>query len=376
MTPAEAAGKIPLVDLKAQYATIREEVDAAIRRVIENTAFVGGPELAAFEREFADYCGAGYGVGASSGTSALHLALLAAGVGPGDEVVTVSHTFIATAEMVIRCGARAVFCDVDPSTGNLDPGDLRRRITDRTKAILPVHLYGCPAEMDEILAIAGERGVAVIEDAAQAHGARYRGRRVGGIAELACFSFYPGKNLGAYGDGGIVTCRTQETHDRLQSLANHGRQTKYTHDVEGFNYRLDAIQAAILRVKLRRLDAWNAARRRVASWYDERLEGVPGVEIYRYPAHVEPVYHLYVIRVDADRRDGVVQKLNERGIGAGIHYPVPLHLQPAYRHLEIPRGSLPGTEESAARCLSLPLYPELDESGVERVVGVLNKALL
>jgi len=366
--------KIPLVDLKVQYESIRTEIDEAIRGVIDKTAFVGGPEVTTFEEEFASFCEAGYGVGASSGTTALHLALIAAGVSTGDEVVTVSHTFIATSEMIIRCGARVVFCDIDPATGNMSPEDLRKRITPRTKAIIPVHLYGAPAEMDEILAIGRKHGIAVIEDAAQAHGARYRGRRIGGLSDLACFSFYPGKNLGAYGDGGIVTCRSKETHDSLQALANHGRLTKYTHNVEGYNYRLDGIQAAILRVKLRHLDAWNVARRRVASWYDERLAGMPGVETYRYPSHIEPVYHLYVIRVDGDR-DRVLAGLHDRGIGAGVHYPVPLHLQLAYARLGIKKGALPHTERAAASCLSLPIFAELGEDRVERVVGALREVL-
>ncbi len=366
--------KIPLVDLKAQFMTIRDEIDAAIGNVIANTAFVGGPEVAAFEKEFASYCETGYGVGASSGTTALHLALIGAGVGHGDEVVTVAHTFIATSEMIVLCGARVLFCDIDPATGNMDPVDLKRKITSKTKAIVPVDLYGCPVEIDAIQEIASQHGIAVIEDAAQAHGARYKGRRAGGLCELGTFSFYPGKNLGAYGDGGFVTCRSQEIHDRLQSLANHGRETKYTHDREGYNYRLDAVQAAILRVKLRHLDDWNRARRRVAGWYDERLAGLPGVEPYRYPDHLEPVYHLYVIRVHGDR-DAILHRLHERGIGAGVHYPVPLHLQPAYRHLEIPRGALPHTEDSAARCLSLPIYAELSVDQVDRVVDALRDAM-
>lgn len=374
MATQQTGKKIPLVDLKAQYATIKEEIDAAISGVITRTAFVGGPDLKAFEEEFASFCETGYAVGASSGTTALHLALLGAGVGEGDEVITVSHTFIATSEMIVRCGARVVFCEIDPATANMSPEDLRGRITKKTKAILPVHLYGCPAEMDEILAIAAEHGIAVIEDAAQAHGARYHGKRAGGISDLACFSFYPGKNLGAYGDGGIVTCRDKEMHDRLQSLANHGRFDKYVHHVEGYNYRLDGMQAAILRVKLRHIDDWNASRRRAAAWYDERLKDLPGVEIYRYPGHVEPVYHLYVIRVDGDR-DAILKGLHERAIGAGIHYPVPLHLQPAYEYLEIEKGSLPHTERTAASIISLPIYPEIEEEQVDRVVGALREAM-
>ncbi len=368
------AVKIPLVDLKAQYAGIKSEVDAAIRDVIETTGFVGGPQVKAFEEEFARFCGASACAGVSSGTSALHMALIAAGVGPGDEVVTVSHTFIATAEMIVRCGAKVVFCDIDPSTGNMSPADLARRVSRKTKAIIPVHLYGCPAEMDSILEVGGDCGAVVIEDAAQAHGSKYRGRTAGSISELGCFSFYPGKNLGAYGDGGAVTCRSTQTAERLLSLINHGRRDKYVHDEEGYNYRLDALQAAILRVKLRHLDEWNEARRRAAARYDERLAAIPGVEIYRYPAHVVPVYHLYVIRVAKDR-DGVVSRMKERGVDAGVHYPVPLHLQPAYRHLGIARGALPETERSAANCLSLPIYPEITEAQIDTVVAALQESL-
>jgi len=369
----ETANKIPLVDLKAQYAAIRGEIDEAMRRVLETTAFIGGPEVKALEEEFAGFCGASAAVGVSSGTSALHLALLGARVGPGDEVVTVSHTFIATAEMIVRCGARVVFCDIDPATGNMSVDDLRRKITPRTKLILPVHLYGCPAEMDAILAAAAEGEIAVIEDAAQAHGATYRGRRAGGIAPLGCFSFYPGKNLGAYGDGGMVTCRDAATATWLRNLSNHGRRDKYLHDEEGYNYRLDGIQAAVLRVKLRHLEQWNEARRRAAAWYDTRLAGLPGVEIYRYPAHVVPVYHLYVIQVDD--RDAVLSRLREGGIDAGVHYPVPLHLQPAYRHLGYRSGSLPATERAASRCLSLPIYPEITEALIDQVVEGLRAAM-
>jgi dTDP-4-amino-4,6-dideoxygalactose transaminase len=368
-----AQTKIPLVDLKAQYASIKGEVDEAIQKVLTTTGFIGGPEVKAFEEEFARFCGAEHAVGVSSGTSALHMALVGAGVGPGDEVVTVSHTFIATAEMIIRCGAKVVFCDIDPATGNMSPMDLEKRLTPKTKAVLPVHLYGCPAEMDAILKVCRERGIVVIEDAAQAHGAVYRGKRAGAIAELGCFSFYPGKNLGAYGDGGAVTCRSAELAEKLRSLSNHGRRDKYVHDEEGWNYRLDAMQAAILRIKLRHIEKWNEARRRAASWYDALLESMPGVEIYRYPAHVTPVYHLYVVRVED--RDRILAKMREVGIDAGVHYPVPLHLQPAYGHLGISKGSLPETEKAASTCLSLPLYPEITELQVEAVVGALKEAL-
>jgi dTDP-4-amino-4,6-dideoxygalactose transaminase len=370
-----AQSKVPLVDLKAQYAAIRGEIDSAIHNVLDTTGFVGGPQIKGFEEEFARFCGAEAAIGVSSGTTALHLALLAAGVGAGDEVVTVSHTFIATAEMIIRCGARAVFCDIDPATATLSPDDFQRKITKKTRAVVPVHLYGCPAEMDRIIEIANAHGIAVIEDAAQAHGARYRGKTAGAIAELAAFSFYPGKNLGAYGDGGAITCRSKEKAAWISSMANHGRRDKYVHDEEGYNYRLDSIQAAILRVKLTHLAEWNEARRRAARLYDERLAGLPGVETYRYPAYITPVYHLYVIRLAKDR-DAVLARMRERGIDAGIHYPVPLHLQPAYQYLGIAKGSLPETEEAAASCLSLPIYPEITEAQVDLVVGALKESLV
>ncbi len=364
---------IPLVDLKAQYARIAPEIEDALRGVLSTTGFVGGPQVDAFEKEFAAYCEAPCALGVSSGTSALHLALIAAGVGPGDEVIVPANTFIATSEVVRRCGAAIRFADVDPELSTLDVAGCERAWTPRVKAILPVHLYGHPADLDPILEFARDRGVRVIEDAAQAHGARYHGRRCGGLATLGGFSFYPGKNLGAYGDAGAVTAGSAEEIDRLRRLSNHGRLDKYLHGEEGFNYRLDAMQAAILRVKLRHLDHWNEERRTAAGWYEERLRGDERIGTPRSAPWAEPVYHLYVVRVPG--RDRVLARMQEAGIGAGIHYPVPLHLQPAYAHLGHREGDFPVSERLASEILSLPLFPEITPAQVDFVVETLRRAV-
>jgi dTDP-4-amino-4,6-dideoxygalactose transaminase len=365
--------QIPLIDLRAQYARIRDEVDAAMRESIETCAFIGGPQVDAFEAEFARYVGAPHALGLSSGTSALHLALLAAGVSKDDEVVVPAHTFIATSEVVVRLGARVRFCDIDEATFTLDPRALEGAITPRTRAVIPVHLYGHPADFDPIAQIAARHRVRVIEDAAQAHGARYRGARCGALASLAAFSFYPGKNLGAYGDAGGVTATDADETARMRSLSNHGRLDKHRHGEEGFNYRLDALQAAVLRVKLRHLDTWNAQRRRAAQWYAERLAGVPGVAVPATAPWAEHVFHLFVVRVA--ERDRVFARLQEQGIGAGIHYPVPLHLQPAYAHLGHQPGDFPVTERVAREIISLPIYPEITEQQVDQVCSVLRDSL-
>lgn len=364
---------VPLVDLRAQYTRIQGEIDEAVLRVVASGRFVGGPEVQAFEQEFARYLGASHAVGVSSGTSALHLALLAAGIGPGDEVLLPSLTFIATSEVVRRCGARVRFVEIDPSTCCMDPAALAGELGPNVKAVVPVHLYGHPADMKPILELAAAKGLRVIEDAAQAHGARYRGERCGALAPLSAFSFYPGKNLGAYGDGGAVLARDPDEAERMRRLSDHGRTDKYLHGEEGFNYRLDAIQAAVLRVKLRHLDTWNAERRQVAAWYDERLRVVPGVDLPFAAPYAEPVFHLYVVRVP--ERDTVLLRLKEEGIDAGIHYPVPLHLQPAYGHLGYARGDFPATERVADQILSLPIFPEMTEGQVETVVSALRRAL-
>lgn len=364
---------IPLCDLKAQYDGIADEMDRAILEVVRSTRYIGGPVVDRFEKEFARYCGAPHAVGASSGTSALHLAMIAAGVGEGDEVVTVSHTFIATAEPVKTMGARVRFVEIDEATCTLDPARLEEALTPRTKAIIPVHIYGHPVDLDPILEIAQSKRVTVIEDAAQSHGATYKGRICGSLAPLATFSFYPGKNLGAYGDAGAITCQSAAHAERMRKLANHGRSDKYLHEEEGYNYRLDALQAAILGVKLPHLPAWTEGRRRVARLYGERLAGMSSVRVPNVASWAAPVWHLYVVRVP--HRDRVLASLREEGIDAGVHYPVPLHLQPAYAYLGYREGDFPVTERVAREILSLPIFPEMTADQVDRVAGALERAL-
>ena len=364
--------QIPLVDLKAQYRAIRPDIDAAIQRVIDNTSFILGSEVARFEEAFADYVGAVGAVGVASGTAAIHLALKACVVGPGDEVITTAHTFAASAEPILHVGARPVFVDIDPRTYNLDPGKVEAAVNERTRAILPVHLYGQPADMDPLLDIARRRDLYVIEDAAQAHGAVYHDRRCGSIGDLACFSFFPGKNLGAYGDGGAVTGRDPELLARVRKLRDHGRASKYEHDVIGYGERLDALQAAILGAKLPHLEEWTEARRHHAGRYTELLEGVDLVPPWEAP-DVRHVYHLYVVRTP--RRDDLHSHLKENGIGAGIHYPVPLHRQPAFIDLGYSGLSLPETERVAAEVLSLPIYPELTEEQMSYIAERIREFL-
>ena len=364
------AQAIPLVDLQAQYAMIREEVDAAIRRVVEGAQFIMGPDVAAFEEEFAAWCGLPFCAGISSGTAALELTLRVLGVGPGDEVVTVAHTFIATAEAISTIGATPVFVDIDARTYNMNPDAFEAAITTRTRAVMPVHLYGQPANMERIHAIASRHGIVVVEDAAQAHGARWQGRPVGDWGDAACFSFYPGKNLGAYGDAGAVVTRDAGLAGQIRSLRNHGRRSKYLHDQVGYGHRIDTLQAAILRAKLPHLSEWTEARRRLASRYDELFTNSGLVLPYVAPA-AEPVWHLYVVRTTA--RDALLKDLEGRGIGAGVHYPVPLHLQPAYAALGYERGSLPVTEAVADTCLSLPLYPEMSDAQQDQVVEAVRQ---
>jgi len=367
MTTASALTKrVPLVDLAAQYPEIRADVDAAIARVLDSTAFILGREVADFEAAFAAHVGATGAVGVASGTAAIELALRACGVTAGDEVITAAHTFIATAEAISHTGARPVFVDIDPVTFNLDPAAVRAALTPRTRAIVPVHLYGQPADMTALMALAREHGLFVVEDAAQAHGAEVDGRRCGSIGDLAAFSFYPGKNLGAYGDAGAVTGTNEALLARVRKLRDHGRTSKYEHDEVGFGERMDALQAAILGVKLRHLESWTERRRAHARRYAELLEELP-VELPREAPDRRHVYHLYVIR--AERRDELLAHLKASGIDAGIHYPVPLHLQPAYADLGYAAGSLPETERAAREILSLPIYPELVD---EQLVAVAD----
>lgn len=357
--------QIPFVDLRAQYLAVKADIDAAIAAVIRDSSFIGGPYLEAFEKAFADYCGTRFAVGVSNGTDALRLALLACGVVPGDEVITVPNTFIATTEAITMVGADVRFVDVTPSTFTIDPERLEGAITERTRAVIPVHLYGRPTDMDPILEIAQRRGIRVVADAAQAHGALYKGCKMGTLGDAVCFSFYPGKNLGAYGDGGAVVTDDPEITHRVAMLRDHGRTKKYEHEIEGFNCRLDGIQAAILNTKLPYLEGWTDKRRQHAQRYGKCLAGVPGVRTPPEDRAVRSVYHLYVIQVED--RSKVRVHLEAEGIATGIHYPIPLHLQPAYTRFKLPEGSFPVSEEQARTVLSLPMYPELSEEQIEFV---------
>jgi dTDP-4-amino-4,6-dideoxygalactose transaminase len=359
---------IPFIDLKAQYRTIEEDVNAAIYGVLQRADFVLGHEVVKFEEEFADYCQAAYAIGVDSGYSALELILRAYEIGPGDEVITAANTFVATALAVSNCGARPVLVDVDPHTYNLDPDKLEAAITPATRAIMPVHLYGQPAEMDSIQEIARRHDLLVIEDSAQGHGAYYKGRRTGCLGDTAGFSFYPGKNLGAYGDGGAVVTNDPVVAERIRLLRNLGQRAKYDHQVKGFNRRLDTLQAAVLRTKLPHLDGWNAARRRVAGEYDRLLANFP-VITPRTLSRAQHTYHLYVIRVRD--RDGLQSHLKQAGVATGIHYPVPIHLQAAYRDLGYKRGDFPITETLADEILSLPIYAELSFEAVNAIVAAM-----
>jgi dTDP-4-amino-4,6-dideoxygalactose transaminase len=360
---------IPFVDLRAQYASIKDEIDAAIQRVLETCQFTLGNEVAAFEEEFAAYCHARHGVGVNTGTSALHLALLAAGVGSGDEVITVPFTFVATVAAIHYTGAKPVFIDIDPRSFTMDVAAIEAAVTDRTKAIIPVHLYGQPADMDPILKIAKRHGLVVIEDACQAHGAEYKGRRAGNLGDMGCFSFYPGKNLGAYGEGGMVTTNNAEYNRTIRMLRDWGAERKYEHVLKGYNYRLEGMQGAVLRVKLRHLEAWTEARRAIAARYGGLLagSGVPTPEAMPYARHV---FHIYAVR--APHRQAWQEALQAQGIHTGIHYPIPVHLLPAYADLGYKAGQFPHSERAASEVLSLPMFPELTGPQCEEVVGAVG----
>ncbi|HOA23790.1 MAG TPA: DegT/DnrJ/EryC1/StrS family aminotransferase [Aggregatilineales bacterium] len=364
---------IPLVDLRAQYVTIKDEIDAAIARVLETTSFIGGNEVRGFEEAFARYQGVEHMVGVGSGTAALYLALAALGIGPGDEVITQANTFFATVEAIIQVGATPVLVDIDPRTYSIDPAQVEVAITPATRAIIPVHMYGQLAPMDRIMEIARRHGLKVIEDAAQAHGAEYRGRRAGQWGDAACFSFYPGKNLGAYGDGGAVGTNDAAIAERLRLLRNHGSEVKYRHEMVGVCERLDALQAAVLSVKLPYLDAWNEARRQKAAYYSAALAGT-GIVTPAAHEGSTPVYHIYCVRVPGDR-DSVLRALDERGIGAGVHYPTPVHLQPAMAGRGWAEGDFPHTEAAARSILSLPIYAELTERQMDEVIMALGEAV-
>ena len=364
---------VPFVDLKVQAVELRAEFDAAFGSVVERAAYTMGPELTQFEEAFAAFCGCDHAVGVSSGTDAVKLALLAAGVRPGDEVIVPANTFIATAEAVSHVGATPVFVDCLEGTGLMDPSAVGPAVTPRTTAVLPVHLYGQTVDMDALDEVAVRHGLAVVEDACQAHGARYKGRPAGSLGVTAAFSFYPGKNLGALGDGGAVTTNDPAAAETARLYRNHGQADKYTHQVIGYCDRLHNLQAALLLVKLSRLPSWNAARRAAANDYDTSLAGRHGVTTTEVLEGAEAVYHLYVVMVED--RDGVRQRLGERGVESGIHYPVPLHLQPAYQTLGHSSGDFPVAERRAGRILSLPMFPEIDNGQRAYVVETLEQAL-
>ena len=365
---------VPLVDVRAAYLAQQAELDAAVAGVVRSGGFILGPEVEGFEAAFARFCGTRRAVGVASGTAAIHLALAALGVGPGDEVVTVAHTFTASAEAVAHAGARPRFVDVDEATGGMDPKALAGAL-EGAAAVLPVHLYGLPVDMPAILAVAAEAGLPVVEDAAQAHGATMtlaggEVRRAGSVGRLAAFSFYPGKNLGAFGDAGAVTTDDEDLTARVARLRDHGRTDKYEHGEIGYGERLDALQAAVLGVKLARLEAGNDARRRLAGGYSRALEGVGDLVLPSMPAGRTSSWHLYVVRTR--RRDALLEHCHAAGVQAGVHYPLPLHLQPAFRHLGYAPGDLPVTEAWAAECLSLPLYPQLEPAAQDHVIATVR----
>ena len=359
---------VPFVDLKAHHRPIEAELSEAIARVLRNTSFVQGPEVKAFEDVFARYLGIGHCVAVNSGTAALHLTLLAMGIGPGDEVITVPHTFIATSEAISAVGARPVFVDVDPVTYTMDPALVEAAITSRTRAILPVHLYGNPAEMDSLLAIARRHNLALVEDACQAHGAHYKGRMAGTMGAAGCFSFYPSKNLGSCGEGGAMVTDDEGLAKKIRMLREHGSIKKYEHSFPGYNFRMEGIQGAVLAAKLKHLDGWNDQRRALAKRYGERLAG-QAIVLPKEAAHARHVYHLYVIQ--AEEREAMRDHLAQRGIETGLHYPVPLHLQEAYASLGYRTGDFPVTEQLTQRIVSLPMYPEMSLEAADYVSAAI-----
>ena len=361
---------IPFVDLKAQYRSIKQEVDAAIQGVLESCAFTLGSEVQAFEQEFASYSQAAQGIGVNNGTSALHLALLAAKIGPGDEVITVPFTFVASVAAIYYTGAKPVFVDIDPKTFTMDPAQVEAAITPRTRAILPVHLYGQMADMDPIMNLAKKRGLIVLEDACQAHGAEYEGKRAGSIGDMGAFSFYPGKNLGAYGEGGMVTTSNAEFARTIRMLRDWGAEKKYQHVLKGYNMRLEGIQGAVLRVKLRKLEEWTEARRAAAAHYDKLFAGSGVPTPYARPGS-RHVYHIYAVRTP--NRAKWQEELQARGVQTGIHYPIPVHLLPAYEDLGYKAGQFPHSERAAAETLSLPMFPEITAEQRETVAKAVKE---
>jgi dTDP-4-amino-4,6-dideoxygalactose transaminase len=358
--------KVPFLDLKAQYVSIRDEIASALQQVLDNTAFAGGPFVEKFEKDFASFCECEFAVGVGSGTAALWMVLTGLGVGQGDEVITTPNTFIATAEAISFTGAKPIFVDIDERTYTLNPEQLENAITSKTKAVIPVHLYGQMADMDRIQQIAKSRGLFVIEDACQAHGAEYKGCPAGSMGNAGCFSFYPGKNLGAYGEAGAIATNNAELAEKMRMLRDHGQAKKYHHSMIGWNARMDGFQGSVLRVKLKYLSAWNEARRRNAQFYDELLSDVSNVIIPVEADYAKHVYHIYAIRTQ--NRDALISTLAEKDIHCGIHYPIPIHLQPAYKFLGYGTGSFPVAEKCAKELVSLPMFPELSKEQIQYVV--------
>ena len=366
--------KVPFLDLKAHHAPFIEKFDRAIREVIESSAFAGGPFVEKFEEEFAEFCGSSFAIAVGNGTDALWLTLLGLGIDEGDEVITVPNTFIATAEAITYCKARPVFVDVDPNTFTMNPAELEKSLTEKTKAIIPVHLFGQPADMDPILEFARANGLFVVEDAAQAHGAEYKGRKAGTMGDAGCFSFYPGKNLGAFGEAGAVVTNDPELRKQIQMLRDHGQSRKYYHALMGWNCRMDGIQAAVLSIKLRHLDEANGLRRKHATEYSQALAGIDEVLTPFEAMYARHVYHVYAIRVQ--ERDVVARNLQDRGVGCAVHYPVPIHLQEACRNLGYKKGAFPIAESLADQFLSLPMFPELTKEQIEYVVRCVTEAAI
>ncbi|MDR2017699.1 MAG: DegT/DnrJ/EryC1/StrS family aminotransferase [Syntrophobacterales bacterium] len=364
---------VPFLDLKAQYLSIQDDIKSAMQEVLEKTAFAGGPFVSQFEKDFAEFCGCREAVGVGSGTDALWVALLGLGIGPGDEVITVPDTFIATAEAISYCGAKPVFVDVEEQSYNMDPSLLEAAITTKTKAIIPVHIFGQTADMDPILEIAKKYNLFVVEDACQAHGSLYKGKPAGSMGNAGCFSFYPGKNLGAYGEAGAVVTNNPELADKMKMFRDHGQAKKYYHGMIGWNARMDGFQGAILGVKLKHLSPWNDSRRRNAAKYSELLSGLGDIVVPKEMSYARHVYHIYAIRVK--NRDAFMNSLVEKGVNCGIHYPVPVHLQEAYSSLGLKKGSFPVAEKCADEFVSLPMFAELTDEQIEYVADTVKSIL-
>lgn len=365
--------EVPFLDLKIQYQSIKEEIDAAIEQVISECSFAGGPFVKDFENHFSEFCETKHTVGVGSGTEAIWMALLSLDIGPGDEIITVPNTFIATAEAISFCGATPVFVDVDEKTYNMNVFQVEQAITEKTKGIIPVHLFGQMVDMEPLMAIAKKYNLFVIEDACQAHGAEYHGKKAGSIGDIGCFSFYPGKNLGAYGDAGALVTRNDEIAERVRILRDHGQTKKYTHKIIGWNGRMDGIQGAILNVKLRYINRWNEARRHIAKLYDTQLKNTEALVLPKENEYNRHVYHIYAIRVRY--RDEMIKTLKDSGIQTGIHYPLPIHLQPAYKNMAKMNLSFPIAEKCANEFISLPMFPEMSQEQVEYVVSQINRII-